>query len=60
MTSGVLVSASRLSSYGVMLYCVTDAIGALRRATDQVQGPEGAVAEEQRAGEQHGQLPYAE
>ncbi len=32
----------------LVLRCVLRAVSALRRAADQVQGPEGPVAEEQR------------
>jgi hypothetical protein len=60
MTRGVLMCTSRRSNRGVMLRCVPHAIGALRRVADKVQGPEGTVAEEQHAGEQHGQLLGAE
>ena len=49
--------ANRRSSRGVMLRCVLSSASAYWRVTDQVQGPEGTVAEEQGAGEQHGQLP---
>ncbi len=58
MTRRVLMCTSRRSGRGGrMLRRVPCAISALRRIADQVQGPEGTVAEEQRAGEQHGQLP---
>jgi hypothetical protein len=60
MTRRMPVSASHCSSCRVMLRCVPYAISALRRIADQVQDPEGTVAEEQRAGEQHGQLLGAE
>jgi hypothetical protein len=60
MTRGVLMCTSLRSSRGVMLRCVLSSASAHWRTTDQVQGPEDTVAQEQRAGEQHGQLPDPE
>ena len=60
MTHGMLVLAGRSSSVRVlMLRCVLSS-DAPRRVADQVHYPEDAVAEQQRAGEQHGQMLDAE
>jgi hypothetical protein len=60
MVSRVLVRATHRTGYGLVLRCVLRVAGALRSVADQVQSPEDPVAEEQRADEQHGQLPGAE
>jgi hypothetical protein len=41
----------------LVLRCVLSATDALRKVAEQVQGPEDSVTEEQRADEQHGQVP---
>ena len=56
----VLVRAAHHTGRGLVLRCMLRVAGALRRVADQVQDPEDTVAEEQRADEQHGQLPGAE
>jgi hypothetical protein len=60
MIRGGLMRAAHRTGRGLVLRCVLSVAGALRRVADQVQGPEDPVAEEQRADEQHGQLPGAE
>jgi len=50
MTRGILVSVTQPASRGLMLRCVLAAVGALREVAHQMQSPEEAVAEEQRAG----------
>ena len=51
---GVLVCAAHRAGLGLVLCCVLRVADALRRVAEQVQGPGGSVAEEQRADEQHG------
>jgi hypothetical protein len=41
----------------LVLRCVLSATDALRKVAEQVQGPEDSVTEDQRADEQHGQVP---
>jgi hypothetical protein len=50
MTRGVSVSVTQPASRGLMLRYVLAVVGALREVAHQVQSPEDAVAEEQRAG----------
>jgi hypothetical protein len=59
MTRRMLVRITYPTGRGLVLRCVLR-FGALRRVADQVQGPEGPVAEKQRADEQHGQPPDVE
>jgi hypothetical protein len=56
MIRGVPVRLAHRTGRGLVLRVA----GALRRVADQVQTPEDPVAEQQRADEQHGQLPGAE
>jgi hypothetical protein len=44
------VSVARPASRGLMLRCMLAVVGALREVAHQVNCPEDAVAEEQRAG----------
>jgi hypothetical protein len=60
MIRGVLVCGTHRTGRGLVLRCVIRVTGALRRVADQVQGPEDPVTEEQRADDEHGQLPDAE
>jgi hypothetical protein len=57
---GVLVRAAHRAGLGLVLRCVLRVTDARWRVADQVQGPEDPVAQQQRADEQHGQLPDAE
>ncbi len=57
MSRGVLMCTSLRSSRGVMLRCVLSSASAHWRVTDQVQGPEDTVAEEQRPHEEERQEP---
>jgi hypothetical protein len=59
MTCGVLVRVTCRPGRGLVLRCVLRVAGALGEVADEVQGPEGPVAQQQRADEQHGQLPSA-
>jgi len=59
MIRGVLVRPAARRT-GLVLRCVLRGADALGGVADQVHGPEDAVAEEQRADEQHGQLQGAE
>jgi hypothetical protein len=56
MIRGLPVRAAHRTGRGLVLRVA----GALRRVADQVQAPEDPVAKQQRADEQHGQLPGAE
>ena len=59
MIRRMLVGITHPTGRGLVLRCVLR-FGALRRVADQVQSPEGPVAEEQRADQQHGQPPDVE
>jgi hypothetical protein len=54
MIHGVLVRVTNRTGCGLVLCWVLRVAGAQRRVADQVQSPEGPVAEEQCADEQHG------
>jgi hypothetical protein len=60
MIRRALVRVTHRTGYGLVLRCVLGFADALRRVADQVQAPEDPVAEQQRADEQHGQLPGGE
>jgi hypothetical protein len=60
MIRRVLVRTAHRIGYGLVLRCVPCLADAPRRVADQVQGPEGPVAEEHRTDEQHGKPPNAE
>jgi hypothetical protein len=62
MTDPVIrrVSMRDMHLTSLVLRCVLSATDALRKVAEQVQGPEDSVTEEQRADEQHGQVPDSE